>query len=50
MQYNIVYRGDVQDIILESFTSREAADRFLRIMKFWFSRPFQIPEITIKRN
>ncbi len=50
MLYYVVYKSDVQDIILESFASEEAADRFLRVMKFWFSKPLQIIELTANRR
>lgn len=50
MLYYVVYKNDVQDIILEAFNSEEAADRFLRVMKFWFSKPLQIIELTANRR
>jgi hypothetical protein len=50
MLYYVVYRGDVHDIILESFSSRDAADHFLQVMKFWFGKPLQIIELTRNRR
>jgi hypothetical protein len=50
MLYYVVYKNDAYDIILESFSSRDAADRFMATMKFWFSRPLQIIELTRNRK
>lgn len=50
MLYYVVYKNKIQDIILDTFTSQEAADRFLRVMKFWFTKPIQIIELTANRR
>jgi hypothetical protein len=50
MLYYVIYKHDPYDIILESFSSRDAADRFMETMKFWFSKPLQIIELTRNRK
>ncbi len=45
MIYYIVYNDGNTSIVLESFRSREMADRFLKTMRFWFSKPFQLVEV-----
>jgi hypothetical protein len=50
MLYYVIYKSDAYDIILDTFASRDAADRFTKIMKFWFSKPLQIIELTRSRK
>ncbi len=50
MLYYVIYKHDACDIILDTFPSRDAADRFTEIMKFWFSKPLQIIELTRSRK
>ncbi len=50
MLYYVIYKNDAYDIILDTFSSRDAADRFMQTMKFWFSRPLQIIELTRSRK
>ncbi len=50
MLYYVVYKSGMYDIILDSFASRDAADRFMQTMKFWFSKPLQIIELTRNRK
>jgi hypothetical protein len=50
MLYYVVYQHDACDIVLESFSSRDAADHFMDIMKFWFSKPLQIIELSRGRT
>ncbi|MDH7593006.1 MAG: hypothetical protein QHG99_01445 [Methanomicrobiales archaeon] len=46
MNYYIVFRDGDRRIVLDSFDSKDKADRFLRSMRFWFSRPFQLEQVT----
>ncbi len=50
MLYYVIYKHDAYDIILETFSSRDAADHFMDTMKFWFSKPLQIIELTRNRK
>jgi aromatic ring-cleaving dioxygenase len=50
MLYYVIYKHDAYDIILDSFSSRDAADHFMDTMKFWFSKPLQIIELTRNRK
>jgi hypothetical protein len=50
MLYYVVYKNEAYDIILETFSTRDAADRFMQTMKFWFAKPLQIIELTRSRR
>ena len=50
MLYYVVYKSDAYDVILESFSTRDAATHFMDTMKFWFSKPLQIIELTRSRK
>jgi hypothetical protein len=50
MLYYVIYKNEAYDIILDTFNSRDAADRFMETMKFWFSKPLQIIELTRNRK